>query len=85
MELPTNVFPSFSSIAFHVEGPPESGSSQGVWNIYAKISLVAPVGYIALMYIFRWDLGQPVLSNMSKTSILTFKGNLMSRKRESDW
>jgi len=27
------------------------------WNICTNISLVAPRGYIALMYIFRWDLG----------------------------
>ena len=54
------------------------------WNICTNISSVAPRGYIALIYIFRWDLGQPVPSNLSKTGILNFEGNLTSRKRESD-
>ena len=55
------------------------------WNICANISSLAPKGYIALMYIFRRDLGQPVPSNFSKTGILNFGVNLMSGKRERDW
>ena len=55
------------------------------WNICTNISSIAPTGYIALMYIFRWDLGQPVPLNLSKTGILNFGGNLTSRNRESDW
>ena len=40
---------------------------------------------MALIYIFKWDFGQPVLSNLSKVGILNLGGSLTSRKSESDW
>ena len=53
------------------------------WNIWASSSLVAPKGCMALMYIFKWDFGQPIPSNLSKVGILNLGGNLTSRKSES--
>ena len=55
------------------------------WNIWAKSSSVAPKGWKALVYIFKWALGQPVPSNLSKLGILNLGGALTCRKREREW
>ena len=54
-------------------------------SIMASTSLVAPRGYIALIYIFRWDFRQLVPSNLFRVGFLNLGGNLAlgNRERES--
>ena len=40
---------------------------------------------MALIYIFKWDFGQLVPSNLSKVCILNLGGNLTLGKSENDW
>ena len=85
LELSTYVFLVSSFIIFHVKEPSEAAPVKVFWNICANISFVAPKGCIALMYIFKWDLGQLVPSSLSKTGILNFGGSLTFGKREREW
>ena len=52
------------------------------WNIWASTSSVTPKGCIAFIYIFIWDFGQPVPSNLFKVGILNLGGNLALGKSE---
>ena len=83
MELLANVFQVSSVLFSMLKNHLRTTLVKVFWNICANISSVAPRGCTALMYIFRWDLGQPVPLNLSKTYILNFGGNLTSGKRES--
>ena len=55
------------------------------WNIWASSTSVAPRGCMALIYIFKWDFGQLIPSNLSKVGILKLGGNLTLGKSERDW
>ena len=54
------------------------------WNIWASTSSIMPRGYIALIYIFRWDFGQLIPSNLFRFGILNLGGNLALGNRESE-
>ena len=79
VKLTANVLPTPCSSIIQVEEPPKSNPSQSVLK-HLSSSLVALRGCLALIYIFKWDFGQPVLSNLSKVGILNLEGNLTSKK-----
>ena len=54
------------------------------WNTWASTSSIMPRGYIALIYIFRWDFGQLIPSNLFRFGILNLGGNLALGNRESE-
>ena len=81
MKLPTNIFPVSCPIVLNIEEPFESGSSQGVLeHLRQHFFSSSQRLHSPHVHVFRWDLGQSVPSNLSKTSILNFGGNLMSGK-----